>query len=154
MGDSAETGLRDDDAAFELLKELEQQTPEEIRRQRSTHRVELRAHVLIQPGNTGEILKLKVKAVLADLSAGGCRVSSPLPLRVGDVYRLTFDREDLDLPLTFARCLRCRMLREDVFEAGFQFFSSLHLPVAALRSGEPDDRAEGRAKRAGRPTLA
>jgi hypothetical protein len=138
--DPNEKGLSDDDAAFELLTELERQTPEEIRRQRTTHRIALRARVLIQPGNASEMLKLKVKGVLGDISSGGCRIVSPLPLRVGDVYRLSFEPEELDLPLTFARCLRCRLVREDVFETGFQFFRPVHLPAAASRRDGGDGR--------------
>ena len=154
MSDPTEEGLRDDEAAFELLSELEQQTPAEIRRQRSTHRVAVRAHVLIQPGNASELLKLKVKAILGDISAGGCRVVSPLPLRVGDVYRLLFEREDLDLPVTFARCLRCRLVREDVFETGFQFFSPVDLTGADSRRDRPDPKSRGNGGRSSAKSLA
>jgi hypothetical protein len=74
------------------------------------------------------LLTMKVKGVSGDISEGGCNVLLPIPMRVGDIYRLTWDREEVDLGLTFARCVRCRLVREDVFEAGFAFFVSISLP--------------------------
>jgi len=116
------------DQAFELLRELEGNTPEQIRRQRAHFRVAIKAGVVVQPGNTSELLTMKVKGVSGDISEGGCSVLLPIPVKVGDVYRLTWDREAVDLGLTFARCVRCRLVREDAFEAGFAFFVSISLP--------------------------
>ena len=84
--------------------------------------------MILQPANSSEVLKLKIQGSLGDISTGGCRLLTPVPLGVGDVYRLTFDVAELDLPLCFARCLRCRLLREDAFEVGFSFFAPLCLP--------------------------
>ena len=39
------------------------------------------------------------------------------------MYRLEFSEEALEIPLVFARCVRCSLVREDTFEAGFAFFS-------------------------------
>lgn len=117
-----------DDVAFELLGELERNTSEEIRRRRSHFRVEVKARITIQPGNASDLAKLKTQGTTGDLSEGGCRALFPLPVRVGDVYRLSFDERRIDLPITFARCLRCRLLREDAFEVGFAFFVPIPLP--------------------------
>lgn len=116
------------DEAFHVLKDLERNTPEEIRRQRAHFRLSIKASVILQPGNQTDILSFKVKGVTGDISAGGCSALFPVPARVGDIYRLQFDRKSLDLPLTFARCVRCRLVREDAFEAGFAFFSPISLP--------------------------
>ena len=125
------------DAAGELLAELERNTPEEIRRQRAHFRVSVRAKVVIQPGNSSDVQRLKVQGVTGDLSEGGCRVLSPVPLRVGDVYRLTFNTNELPLPMTFSRCTRCQLLREDAFDTGFRFFSPVALPESlAARADE------------------
>ena len=128
-------GLLGSDEAFGLLRDLERNTPDEIRRQRAHFRLSVKASVILQPGNASELLKLKLKGVSGDVSEGGCSVLFPLPLRVGDVYRLSFDRQVLDLPLTFARCVRCRLIREDAFEAGFTFFASISLPES-VRSAQ------------------
>lgn len=116
------------DDAFHVLRELERNTPEEIRRQRAHFRLSIKSAVILQPGNQTDVLSFKVKGVTGDISAGGCSALFPVPTRVGDIYRLGFDRKALDLPLTFARCVRCRLVREDAFEAGFAFFSPISLP--------------------------
>lgn len=128
--------LGNDDRAFEMLQELERNRPEDIRRQRAHFRITIKTRVVVQPGDASRLLKFKVQGVTGDLSEGGCSALLPVPMRVGDVYRLQFDREALDLPLTFARCLRCRLLREESFEAGFQFFSPVTLP-GSLRARRP-----------------
>ena len=46
---------------------------------------------------------------------------------VGDIFRLEFDLEWIEAPLVFGRCLRCRLVREDVFETGFKFFNPVDL---------------------------
>ncbi len=122
------TGKLNSDEAFHLLRELEGSTTEEIRRQRAHFRLTIKAGVILQAGNASELLSFKVKGVTGDVSEGGCSVLFPIPPRVGDIYRLQFDRQALDLPLTFARCVRCRLVREDAFEAGFAFFKAICLP--------------------------
>jgi len=117
-----------DEQAFDLLRELEQNTPDEIRRQRTHFRVTVKAKVILQPGNASDLTKLKLQGVTGDLSESGCRILFPLPVGVGDIFRLAFDRSLLNLPVTFARCMRCQMLREDAYEAGFRFFSLVSLP--------------------------
>lgn len=118
-----------DQIAFGLLQELEQNTPDEIRRQRTHFRVAIKAKVVLEPGSASDLLKFRVQGVSGDISGGGCRLLFPVPVRVGDVYRLSFDRSAFDQPLTFARCVRCRLLREDAYEAGFQFFAPIRLPA-------------------------
>lgn len=125
-----ETPLTSDDA-FDMLQELEQNTSEEIRRQRAYFRMAIKAGVVLQSGNASELLSFKVKGVSGDVSEGGCSVLFPIPIKVGDIYRLQFDRKALDIPLAFARCVRCRLVREDAFEAGFAFFAPICLPAQA-----------------------
>ena len=123
-------------AASEMLDELERNTPEELRRQRAHFRISIRSHVIIQAANSSELHKFKLQAVTGDLSEGGCRILSPIPLRVGNVYRLEFDVEEIPLPLTFVRCTRCALLQEDAFECGFRFFSPITLPEALIAAAE------------------
>lgn len=121
---------------FEMLQELERSTSDEIRRQRAHFRLAVKAGVILQPGNASDMLKFKVKGVTGDISQGGCSALFPIPIHVGDIYRIEFDRNMLDLPLTFVRCVRCRLVREDSFEAGFTFFSPITLPEKAGCAGE------------------
>jgi hypothetical protein len=124
------------DEAFEMLQELERNTSDEIRRQRAHFRLAIKTGVVLQPGNASERLSLKLKGVTGDVSEGGCSALFPIPVKVGDIYRLEFDRKVLDLPLTFARCVRCRLVREDAIESGFTFFSPIVLPETAPFEGE------------------
>jgi len=121
-------GALNKDEAFAVLEELGRNTPEEIRRHRAHFRLAIKAAVVLQPGNASELMSMKVKGVTGDVSEGGCSTLFPIPARVGDVYRLAFDRSALNLPLTFARCVRCRLVREDAFEVGFAFFTPISLP--------------------------
>ncbi len=116
-----------DDWAQTLLSELEQQTPEAIRKLRTSERHEISVPVLIKPGNASDSHKSAVNAVTGDVSSGGCQVMSEIPLNVGDVYKLDFEKGELDLPTVYARCLRCRLVREDAFECGFAFFNQIKL---------------------------
>jgi c-di-GMP-binding flagellar brake protein YcgR len=125
-----------DSEASELLHELERNTSDEIRRQRAHFRLTVKVRVTLQPGNATDRLKFKMQGTTGDISEGGCRTLFPLPVQVGDIYRLEFDQSQLDLPLTFARCVRCVLLREDAYEAGFQFFSPISFPEqVAAQSG-------------------
>ncbi len=42
-----------------------------------------------------------------------------------------------DVPLVFARCVRCRLLREEAFEAAFAFFSDVS--IASLEDTSQKD---------------
>lgn len=121
----------DQEQAFDLLQELGRNTSAEIQRQRAHFRRVIKAGVVLQGGNASDLLKFKLKGVSGDVSEGGCSILFPLPPRVGDIYRLSFDRQAIDLPLIFARCVRCRLVREDAFEAGFAFFKPIILPGRA-----------------------
>jgi len=121
-------GLSSEQLAFDLLQELERNTPAEIRKMRTHFRIAVKSPVVLQPGNTSELMSMKIKGVSGDISEGGCSILFPLAPRVGDIYRLEFDSASVPLPLTFARCVRCRLIREDTYEAGFSFFSPITLP--------------------------
>ncbi len=114
--------------AIDFFDELDRNTPAEIRARRGHFRVMIKAGVTMCSGNTSELRDYKVKGVTGDISQGGCALLLPIPARVGDVYRLDFERAKIDLPTTFARCVRAYLVREDAFECGFRFFSTISLP--------------------------
>ena len=116
-----------------LLSDLKKNTPEEIRRQRRHFRVEIKEPVVLQSGNASQMLDGKLRGVTGDISEGGLSAMFPLPVEVGDFFRLTFDRKTLDLPMLFARCVRCRLVRENAFECGFAFFSPIQMPASLLQ---------------------
>jgi hypothetical protein len=120
----------------DLLKDLERQSIDEIRKLRAHERIDVRIELTIRPGNSSQLGEIDMTGQTCDLSAGGCRVLTPQPIGVGDIFRLQFDRAHLDLGLVFARCVRCRLLREDSFETGFTFFTPIKI-------GEPKKGMDG-----------
>lgn len=123
---------RDLDDALQLVEELERNTSDEVRKQRSHARFQIKATVTVQPGNTSDRSRFQTQGSTVDVSEGGGKTVLADPCRVGDVYLLTFDRRELDVPITFARCVRCSLIRENAFEVGFRFFAPVELPVSLL----------------------
>ncbi|HHH75470.1 MAG TPA: hypothetical protein ENL03_00420 [Phycisphaerae bacterium] len=119
------THLGDDDMAFEALRELEQQTPDEIKMRRASSRVTIKSKVILQPGNSSDALKLKLRGVTGNISNTGFGAVFPIPIGAGDIYRLQFDSTQVDLPMVFARCMSCSMVDENAFSAGFKFFTEI-----------------------------
>ena len=126
LGD--QVSLIDEDASFDTLQDIERRTSDESRDQRQHKRFKMKTKVILQPGNSSEFLSFKVQGIIGNLSEGGCQAMFPVPIGVGDIYRMRFDKKDMDLPMTFVRCQRCRLISDDAFEAGFVFFSPITLP--------------------------
>lgn len=110
-----------------LLKDLERQSLEEIQKLRAHERMDARVDIAVRPGNASDHAVATIKATTNDISAGGCAMVSPVPVCVGDIYRLEFDRAKVDVPIVFARCVRCRLLRESAFEVAMAFFTPISL---------------------------
>ncbi|MEA1950178.1 MAG: PilZ domain-containing protein [Planctomycetota bacterium] len=127
-GSERDTLLEDD--ALESLADLEHNKSDTVKRARSNTRIRIKSKVIAQPGNSGDRLKFKIQGVSGDISTGGCQILFPIPLRVGDIYWLTFDKTELTIDSVFARCLRCRLIREDAYEVGFKFFEPIDLSDA------------------------
>jgi len=115
------------DDALQLLQELEVNKPDEVRGQRAHTRRRVAIEVVLRPANSSDRAKSESRGTTADISEGGCQLVLPDPCGVGDVYLLEFDRGSLEVPQVFARCLRCRLIRENSFEAGFSFFTPIVL---------------------------
>jgi hypothetical protein len=124
--------------ALESLSEFERNKPEIIKRARSTSRIRIRSKVIAQPGNSGDRLKSEVQGITGVVSAGGCQILFPITIGVGDFYWLTFDKNDLDIDTVLGRCLRCRLIRENAYEAGFKFFNPIDLS-SAVESNETEN---------------
>ena len=127
-----------DEEVLDSLADLEGNKSEAIKRARSSARVRIKAKVIAQPGNSGDRLKSKVQGITGDISAGGCQILFPIPMRVGDIYWLTFDESSLKIDAVFARCLRCRLVREDAYEAGLKFFEQVDLSGAVEAEASDD----------------
>lgn len=133
------------DDAFELLAELEQNRTDNIRGIRNQERLLIKAAVIVQPGNISDVAKFRVQGTTGDISVDGCRALLPMPLRVGDIYRLVFDKAVLDLPSVYAKCVSCRMVRQDGFEACFSFFEHVDLSDVFVQSEDNGNDASASA---------
>ena len=128
--------LTDEEASFDTLVDIEKHSSDESRQQREHERIAVKAKVILQPGNSSEFLSFKVQGVLGNISAGGCQAMFPVPIQVGDVYRLHFAEKTLGLSMLFVRCVRCRVMSEDAYEAGFSFFGPITLSPRVLEKQE------------------
>ncbi|HBS29676.1 MAG TPA: hypothetical protein DEB06_09560 [Phycisphaerales bacterium] len=117
-----------DAESLALLKEMERSTPEALKQARAHARLDIRAKVFVQPGDMSRRRDMKLQGTLGNISQGGCQLLVPIPIHVGDIYFVSFDRAELDVPPAFARCMRCRVVREDAFEVGMAFFAPVELP--------------------------
>lgn len=114
---------------IEILKELEQSTPDSLATQRAHRRVSMRLNVVVVSGNQSERHDFRLQGVSGDVSDGGCQLLLPEPLRVGDIYLIHFPRETLDISPPLAKCLRVRLVRDDAYEANLKFLG--HVDVAS-----------------------
>ena len=126
-----------EDDTLDSLAALENNQSDAVKRARSSTRIRVKSKVIAQPGNSGDRLKFKIQGATGDISASGCQILFPIPVRVGDIYWLTFDKTELELGSVFARCLRCRLIREDAYEAGFKFFEPVDV-VDAVENGKTE----------------
>ena len=121
--------------ALQALSELERNTDAAILAQRSSERIDIQARIFVRPANASQRHQFTIEGVTADVSNGGCMALFSRPIMVGDMFWITFDDERLRLGSLFARCLRCRMVREDAYETGFRFLNDVDL-ASALTSSE------------------
>ncbi|MCF7958285.1 MAG: PilZ domain-containing protein [Phycisphaerae bacterium] len=120
--------LSNEEFGFNVLQDIERQTDNNIKQKRSSERISVRAKIILQPANSSEFMSIKIQGVSGDISSGGCSAMFPIPVKVGDIYRMQFDKSELDISMIFGRCMRCKLVSEDAFESGFAFFSPIKLP--------------------------
>jgi hypothetical protein len=117
---------------------LDLQENSDAKGNRAHKRIQLRARCTVWPGDASRRGEGAITTVCNDVSARGCRVISITPIMVGDLYRLEFDQETLDVAPVFSRCLRCRLLRDDAYEVGFAFFAEVDLREEEQESSPSD----------------
>ena len=127
------------DLGEQLIQDLERQDLDTIRSLRTQERIDIVLDVVLEPANSSDRSGDSFRGKTRDLSRGGTSAMFESPVGVGDVFRLTFEANS-GIPMVFARCLRCRLVRENAFEAGFRFFSDVEVTaVQAADKGLPGD---------------
>jgi len=129
----SETPTRPDDIDG-LVRDMEQSTAEAVQQARAHVRHSLRARVVIEPASMSHRGPTGIDGVTGDVSSGGAQVLTTTPLRINDVYLVTFDRNVIDVPPAYAVCVRARIVRSDAFEAGLRFLAPIELPLTHDRS--------------------
>lgn len=127
MFDHDADDLFDSSEALDAIAELERNTSSAILSQRSSERLEIKTKVLVRPANASQRHEFNLECVTADISNGGCMVLAGRPVIPGDLYWLTFDDAQIKVGSLYARCLRCRYVREEIYEAGFRFLNDISL---------------------------
>ena len=120
--------------ALEALRDLESNSHQAFVAQRASERVEIHARLVVRPGNASQRYASSVEGVTADVSNGGCMALLSRPVMPGDFFFFLFDDSEIQLGSLAARCLRCRMVREDTFEVGFKFMSPVDIQSAIASS--------------------
>ena len=114
--------------SLKLLEELALNHPHDVKEQRINGRFKIKAPCWVSPGNLSQRAEFLHEGSTRDLSAGGLLAVFPSPLAVGDLYSLSFDRQVLDLSPLIARCVKCRMVEEGIFEIALAFFEVVVFP--------------------------
>jgi len=131
QGDSLDHGADAD----ELIDELSKSTSEAVHAMRQSTRVEMRVKVFVEEASLSMRDGTQLQGVTGDISIGGLQVLLVRPLRIGDVYQVSFDRESFDHPPVYALCLRARQVRPGAFEAGLRALEPIELPSDQDSSG-------------------
>ena len=123
INSASQTAASDADvaSALEALQSNNKQNIQASRRHAS--RVDVNRPISLLPGNASDRDGTSYSGTCRDLSNQGCRLIMDRPLTVGDIYLVRLDDEQIQLDPSFARCIRCHMLREETFECGLSFLS-------------------------------
>lgn len=115
------------DEQFQLFEELELNQPRNVMKSKDKDDQEIRATVHVDPGNVSDRTGDRLTGTTVKVGKATMTATFSRPLRVGDVYLVTFERADLDVAPTYGQCRRVRLLTEDTYEAVVGFFAAITL---------------------------
>lgn len=128
MLNTGDHSLKSDVQADALIDELAKSSNDAVKSMRGHTRRSLRVKVFVEPASLSARTGVRFQGVTGDISSGGTQILLARPLAIGDLYQVSFDRAELDVPPVFAQCLRGRMVRPDAYEAGLRFLEQITLP--------------------------
>lgn len=108
-------------SSLDALGDLERNTDQAVLAKRSSERLNLRTPIRLRPGNASQRFDMQLDGFTADVSRGGTQVLLKRPVLAGDYFFMSFADHTDAIGEVLARCMRCRMVQEEVFEAGLQF---------------------------------
>ena len=113
--------------SFKVLEELELNQPKDVMEVRCVDEVEVKSTIWVEPGNASDRDGHKLVGMSSRIGKMNVTTVFSRPLRVGDVYRITFDKEALDLEPCYGLCRRCRFVNADTFESMLTFFAPVRM---------------------------
>jgi len=122
--------------AMEALAELERVSDRTLIAQRSSQRLEIQTGITVQPADASHRHRVKIEGLTADLSNGGCMALIPRAILPGDLFWITFAPTHVRVGSLFARCLRCRLVQEDLYEVGFRFLQDVDVASSLVADFE------------------
>ncbi len=128
---SNENSILNNSEADSLIDELAQSSSEAVKKLRGHVRQSMRVKVYVEPASLSARNGVRYQGVTGDISSGGTQILLARPLSIGDVYQISFERDELDIPPVYALCLRGRTVRPDAYEAGLRFLEPVTLPSSA-----------------------
>lgn len=135
MINANDNSILNDSDTDSLINELAQSSNEAVKKMRGHARRSVRAKVFVEPASMSARTGVRFQGVTGDISSGGTQILLARPLAIGDVYLISFERTELDIPPAYALCLRGRTVRPDAYEAGLRFLEPVTLP----NDGSSDD---------------
>ena len=105
---------------------------------RKNGRIPIAAAIQIQPANSSQRSEWKVEGTCRDISEKGIGTVLDRPPIVGDFYWIEIESDLLRFQHGICRCVRCQFLREDKFEAGFEFLTETAPQFQDLTGAESD----------------
>ncbi len=133
---SDDNSILNNSEADSLIDELAQSSSEAVKKLRGHVRQSMRVKVYVEPASLSARNGLRYQGVTGDISSGGTQILLARPLAIGDVYQISFERDELDIPPVYALCLRGRTVRPDAYEAGLRFLEPVTLPSSAAAEKE------------------
>ena len=109
--------------AHRLIEELELNHPKRVMEVRCVDGVEIKATVWVESGNATDRDGHKLVGTSSRIGQLNLTTVFRWPLSVGDVYRITFDRESLNLNPCYAVCRKCCLVNEETFQSTLTFFA-------------------------------
>lgn len=139
LGEHLQTNAPSDtEAMFPMARETTESSPDgtesrvtDCRAANTRHT--LNTDVILRPASTSARDSEEISGSCRNVSQSGCGLVARRAPRVGDVYRFeTPDHSSHPLDGINARCVRCHLLDENSFDAGFAFFAPLVIATSAV----------------------
>lgn len=105
---------------------------------RKNGRIPIAAQIQVQPANSSQRSDWKIEGTCRDISEKGIGTLLDRPPIVGDFYWVEIESDLLKFQHGICRCIRCQFLREDKFEAGFEFLSETAPQFQDLTGADSD----------------